>query len=250
MDQRSALEHAEVLRSRCRLNVCPTVTRMVRVEGELDPEGGEAVLTALQAIVDADLRAGTGTDLRTPTQRRADALCELAHRYLRSPERPAVSGERPHVTLTVSIETLRGAKTPRVVPGRCELDHTGAVPLETARRIACDASILPVVMGGPSEPLDVGRRTPVVSTPLRRAVALRDGTCRFPACTRPHVWCDAHHAIHWADGGKAALSNLVLLCRPHHVLVHEGEFGLSMVAGKPVFRRPDGSVLEDGRAPP
>lgn len=242
-------DQAELLRSRRRLDVCPTPTRMVRVEGELDPEGGELLLTALQAMVDADLRSAGPGDMRTPTQRRADALCELARRYLDSPDRPTVARERPHITLTVGIETLRASNKARAL-GRCELDHTGTVPVETARRLACDASVLPVVMGGPSEPLDVGRRTPVVPTGLHRAVVLRDGGCVFPPCTRPHPWCDPHHIRHWADGGKTALANLVLLCRPHHTLVHEGGFGLEMANGRPVFRRPDGSVLEDGRAPP
>ena len=246
-------DRAEILRNRRRLDLCPTPRRMVRVDGELDPEGGEVILTALRAIVDADLRARGGTDLRTATQRRADALSELARRYLDSPDRPTASGERPHVTVTVDMQTLRNGHTPGRNPagsGRCELDHVGAVSPATARRLACDASVLPVVLGGPSEPLDVGRRTPVVSAGLRRAVVLRDQRCRFPTCTRPHSWCDAHHATHWADGGQTALANLVLLCRPHHRLVHEGGFGLQVVAGRPVFRRPDGSVIEDGRAPP
>jgi hypothetical protein len=253
VDDHHALPHADVLRARRRLDICPTPMGMVRMEGELDQEGGEAVLTALQAVVDADLRAGGGTDLRTPTQRRADALGELAHRYLRSPHRPTVAGERPQLTVTVDLETLQGiqrAGNGQPHQGRCEGDHTGAVPPAMARRLACDASVLPVVMGGPSEPLDVGRRTPVISAALRRAVVLRDRRCRFPACSRPHAWCDAHHVIHWADGGETALPNLVLLCRPHHHLVHEGQFRLEVVEGSPVFRRPDGSAIEDGRAPP
>jgi hypothetical protein len=187
--------------------------------------------------------------VRTPTQRRADALCDLANRYLQSPERPGVAGERPHVTLTVAVETLR-ALNGNSNGGRGELDHVGAVGAAAARRLACDASVLPVVMGTPSEPLDVGRRTPVVSASLRRAVVLRDQRCRFPACSRPHAWCDAHHISHWADGGRTELRNLVLLCRPHHRLVHEGGFRLEMRQDQPVFRRPDGSVVEDGRAPP
>jgi hypothetical protein len=105
-----------------------------------------------------------------------------------------------------------------------------------------------VVMAGRSEPLDLGRRTPVVSPALRRAVIVRDRTCRFPGCERPSSWCDAHHVRHWAKGGPTSLSNLVLVCRRHHRLVHEG-FGLEMGANGPVFRRPDGTVLED-RAPP
>ncbi len=116
--------------------------------------------------------------------------------------------------------------------------------------MACDASITRVVMAGPSEPLDVGRRTPVVSAGLRRVVVLRDQGCRFPTCTRPHAWTDVHHIVHWADGGETSPHNLLLLCRPHHRLVHEGGFRLELMNGKPLFRRPDGSVLEDGRAPP
>lgn len=105
-------------------------------------------------------------------------------------------------------------------------------------------------MRGRSEPLDVGRRTPVVPPAVRRAVIVRDRTCRFPGCDRPHAWCDAHHVEHWADGGPTALRNLVLLCRRHHRMVHApGGFGLRIEEGTSVFRRPDGSMLED-RAPP
>jgi hypothetical protein len=107
-----------------------------------------------------------------------------------------------------------------------------------------------VVMAGRSEPLDVGRRTPVVPPAMRRAVIVRDRHCRFPGCDRPHTWCDAHHVVHWADGGPTAVPNLVLLCRRHHRLVHErGGFRLELLDGRPVFRRRDGSLLED-RAPP
>jgi hypothetical protein len=149
-----------------------------------------------------------------------------------------VAGERPHVTVTVGAEQL------------AELDHTGPVPLETARRLSCDASVMRVVLQGRSQPLDVGRRTPVVPPAIRRAVIVRDAQCRFPGCDRPQTWCAAHHVIHWADGGATALANLLLLCRRHHRMVHQrGGFGLAMLEGRPVFRRPDGSFLED-RAPP
>jgi hypothetical protein len=105
-------------------------------------------------------------------------------------------------------------------------------------------------MDARSEPLDVGRRSKVVPPAMRRAVIVRDRGCRFPGCDRPYTWCDAHHVAHWADGGPTAAQNLLLLCRPHHRLVHRpGRFRLELLDGKPVFRRPDGSVLED-RAPP
>jgi hypothetical protein len=131
-----------------------------------------------------------------------------------------------------------------------ELDHAGPVDPDVARRLACDASLTRVVLSGRSEPLDVGRRTPVIPPAMRRAVIVRDRRCRFPGCDRPHTWCDAHHVVHWADGGPTAVQNLLLLCRRHHRKVHERDgFRLELLDGRPAFRRPDGSLLED-RAPP
>jgi hypothetical protein len=217
---------------------------MVGVNGELDPEGGDYVTTAVQAIVDEGVKSGQ-VDLRTPRQRRADALVELAKRYLDSRDRPSVGGERPHVTVTVDLDTLVGDKA-----GSATLDHGGIVPLETARRLSCDASVRRVVLGPSSEPLDVGRKTSVVSAALRRALVARDRGCRFSGCRRPPAWCEAHHIKHWADGGETSLSNCVLLCRWHHHLIHEEGFAVEMTDAAPVFRRPDGSVIEDNRAPP
>jgi Domain of unknown function (DUF222)/HNH endonuclease len=155
-----------------------------------------------------------------------------------------VAGERPHLAVVVDAEVLAGGS------GRSELSHTGAVHPEVVRRLGCDASLTRVVMAGDSQVLDVGRRTQVVSPPMRKAVVMRDRHCRFPGCDRPQSWSDAHHVLHWAQGGSTCLSNLLLLCRRHHRMVHTpGGFGLELVEGKPVFRRPDGSVLED-RAPP
>jgi 5-methylcytosine-specific restriction protein A len=130
-----------------------------------------------------------------------------------------------------------------------ELDEAGSISAEAARRIACDASVSRVITRGGSEPLEVGRRTPVVPAGLRRAVVARDRRCRFPGCDRPSPWCDAHHVVHWADGGETGLHNLVLLCRRHHRMVHQG-FGLAMNGGRPVFTRRDGAELTEDRAPP
>jgi len=234
-------EHAFALR---RLHVSPTLGGMMRVDGDLDPETGQTVITALRAVMDAQARAGANHDLRTPAQRRADALGEICRRSLDRADRPNVAGERPHVTVLVDLATLDGR-----IGGTCEMEDTGPIPPEAARRLACDASVSRVITRGRSEPLDVGRRTSVVPSALRRAVVVRDRRCRFPGCERPHPWCDAHHAVHWSDGGPTALSNLVLLCRAHHRLVHEGGFGVEMNGPGPIVRRPDGTTLED-RAPP
>jgi hypothetical protein len=247
-----SLDGEDELRRRRRLHASETLEGMVRVDGDLDPETGEALLAALRAIIDAEARSGSRDDRRSPAQARADALGEVCRQWLDRSERPMAAGERPHVTLTVGLNALRDLEEPASMT---EFDHTGPVSREVARRLACDASITRVVMGGRSEPLDVGRRTPVVSPAMRRAVIVRDRVCRFPGCDRPHTWCDAHHVVHWADGGRTAMPNLILLCRRHHRLVHErGGFRLEMEDGRPVFRRPDGSLLVDPgrgeRAPP
>jgi hypothetical protein len=235
----------EKLLERRRLHASVTFMGMVRVDGDLDPETGETLLTALRAVLDAEARSAGTDDGRTPAQRRADALGEVCRQWLDLGDRPTVAGERPHVTVTMDEDALADGSGET-----SELDHAGPVDPALGRRMACDGSIRRVVMAGRSEPLDVGRSTAVVSPALRRAVIVRDRRCRFPGCDRPHSWCDAHHVVHWADGGPTALPNLILLCRRHHRMVHQGGgFRLELVEGRPLFRRPGGSVLEE-RAPP
>jgi hypothetical protein len=244
IDVARAEEDERSLHMQRRLHVSPTLSGMVRVDGDLDPETGQALLTALRAVVDAEVRSGMYGN-RTGSQAYADALGEICRQWLDRTDRSEVAGERPHVSVTVDLTALQGT------PGAAsELADAGPLVPETARRLACDASISRIIVRGRSEPLDVGRRTPVVSAALRRAVVLRDGHCRFPGCDRPQSWCDAHHIQHWADGGRTALDNLVLLCRRHHRLIHGPPgFRVAIDGKRPVFRRPNGTVLDD-RAPP
>ncbi|HSL11220.1 MAG TPA: DUF222 domain-containing protein [Actinomycetota bacterium] len=246
----------EAVRTRRALRASVTFMGMVRLDGDLDPETGETVLTALRAVLDADARNRDDTDRRTPAQRRVDALGEVCRGWLDVADRPVIGGERPHVSVLVGLDALtdgrsaRSARRVRGTPGTVgvmsELGHVGPVPPDLTRRLACDASVLRVVMAGASEPLDVGRRTSIVSPALRRAVVARDRHCRFPGCDRPPAWCDAHHVRHWADGGPTAIANLLLLCRRHHRLVHARRgFTVEMIDGRPTFRRPDGSTLTE-----
>lgn len=180
---------------RRRLHVSPTLGGMVRVDGELDPEGGQTLITALRAVLDVEARGRTGSDPRTPGQRRADALGETCRSFLDRPDRPQVAGERPHVVVTVDLEALRGRA------GVAELADVGPITPGAARRLACDASVSRVIVGPGSRPLEAGRSTRVVPATIRRALWVRDRGCRFPGCGRPPGWCDAHHVVHWADGG-------------------------------------------------
>lgn len=107
------------------------------------------------------------------------------------------------------------------VPPPAETENGHPLPHESLRRLACDATLTRVLLDPYSQPLDVGRATRTVPPALRRALNTRDGGCRYPGCDRPPSWTDAHHLTLWADGGPTALHNLVLLCRPHHRMVHD-----------------------------
>ncbi|MDP9328073.1 MAG: 13E12 repeat family protein, partial [Actinomycetota bacterium] len=128
------------LRARRRLHASVSLGGMVRVDGDLDPESGETLLTALRAVLDTDARSRGRDDDRTPAQRRADALGEICRQWLDDGGRPVVAGERPHLTITVDAESLQGDAV-----GASELDHTGPVRSDIVRRLACDASVMRVV---------------------------------------------------------------------------------------------------------
>jgi hypothetical protein len=193
-----------------RLHISPTWDRTVRVDGDLDPESGQIVLTAIRSL--AEPAAPEPGDRRTPAQRRADALTEICRRHLDSTDRPSQAGERPHITLTLSPADLTGN-------GLIDLE-TGPITAETARRLACDATITPITIDQQGRPLTAGDARRTIPPPLRRALDLRDQHCTHPGCDMPARWCDTHHITHWAHGGKTTLENLRLLCRPHHRQAH------------------------------
>ena len=165
----------------------------------------------------------------------ADALVLMADTMLAAGPAARTGGDRHQVVMHVDAAVLAGAPG---AAGCCELaDGTPLAP-ETARRLACDASIVALTERD-GRTVDVGRKTRSIPPSLRRALAARDRGCRFPGCDRARV--DAHHIHHWARGGDTRLDNLVHLCRHHHGLVHEGGFTVERrPGGDIVFRRPDG----------
>ena len=148
--------------------------------------------------------------------RRADALAILAESFLAHGAEALNGGERHQIVVHVDEVTLRQRHS-----GRCELEDGPAVPVETARRLSCDAGKVEILEDEAGEPLDVGRKTRTIPPALRRALNARDKGCVFPGCSHTR-YVDGHHIHHWADGGATKLSNLISLCRFHHRAVHEG----------------------------
>jgi hypothetical protein len=173
----------------------------VRVTGYLPIEDAATVRAALDPLC-----APRPGDERTPAQQRADALVEVCRLALSGGALPDNGGERPQLAITMSFDAV--SKELR----RARLDTGDSLSVSAARRIACDAQILPVLLGGSGQILDVGRSRRVAIGPLRRALVVRDQGCAFPGCDRPPRWCAAHHLRHWADGGPTDLDNLALLC--------------------------------------
>nr|WP_275941474.1 HNH endonuclease signature motif containing protein [Planosporangium mesophilum] len=206
----------------------------VRVTGWLDREGAAVVTAALDPLC---APGGFGADRgepRTPGQRRADALVEVCRIACASGGLPDNGGDRPQVVVTVDYDTLRD----RV--GAATLDDGQPLSAAAARRLACDAAILPAVLDGAGQVLDVGRQQRLFTGPLRRALVLRDNGCAFPDCDRPPRWCEGHHVIHWADGGPTNRDNAVLLCGHHHRLIHHSDWRVTInpADGHPDFTPP------------
>ena len=183
------------------------------LNGQFGADDGATLKAALMSV----LRPPAENDERSPAQRRADAMIDLARRQLDSGTLPETGGQKPHITVNVEMATL--ANKPGAPAAEMEWSNV-PIPGETARRIACDCAVTPVVDG---EAYGTSR---VVPGSMRRALVARDKHCRFPGCDMPPAWTDAHHLKHWADGGATKPSNLLLMCRRHHRLVHEGRWQL------------------------
>lgn len=204
----------------------------LRGELRLDAQGAATFRAALSPLAAPRPTEDGSRDGRTVDERHADALVEIAMRLLDRGDLPTERGERPHVVVTIAYDALR-----RVVESAW-LDGAGPIDPESARRYACDAAVIPVVLGSTSEPLDVGRKSYVVPIGIRRALRLRDGGCAHPGCSVPAQWCNPHHVVPWLEGGLTAMDNLVLLCPRHHRLIHHSEWTVDIVGGRPVFRPP------------
>ena len=194
----------------------------------LDPEAAAIVDAAVAGLSRPQPDPLTGArDSRPAATRRADALVELVQRALSGPPtRPGMA--QTQLVVTMGFDALAGA-----VRGAGLTPAGAVVTSETVRRLACDAEIIPAVLGSSRQVVDLGRSRRLVSRGQRIKLWLRDGHCTYPGCTIPAAWTQAHHNRHWSDGGPTDEGNLALLCARHHTVVHRRGLTASITPGAP-----------------
>jgi hypothetical protein len=216
----------------------------------------------IAALIDAKSAPLTAEDERSAAERQADALvdvCGWVAAHGDTEVAPEAGGHRPQVIVTVQLADLENR-----AHAAC-LDLTSDTPSPGAlRALCCDATVIPAVLGGASQPLDIGRATRTIPDGLRRAVTVRDRGCAHPGCDRPPSWSEIHHIREWAHGGATKLDNLVMLCRVHHRDIHSTDWIVRIARdGLPEFipppwidksrkprRHPRATAKPDGRNGP
>jgi hypothetical protein len=208
--RRVTTEEARELQEEAYLSAFWAEDGSLELHGRLAPEDGALLLRALDAMRDAlwnEERRGSAEPRPARQASNAEALVAVAEAALAGSGAGRSGGERYQIVVHADESSLARDRA-----GGCELEDGSALAPETARRLACDASVV-----------RNGRKTRTIPPALRRALRARDRGCRFPGCENRR-FLDAHHVHHWARGGPTALGNLVLLCRRHHRLVHEGGY--------------------------
>ena len=246
LDQDGALRTEEYQVEHRELRIATGRDGMTVLNGRLDRESGAELRAALQPLAAPRREADGVPDTRSPAKRNADAFVDLLERKH--------GDARAQVRVTIDYDQLTEGL---VADGACEernpqpdvfgraprtggtVDNTEQpITAAAARRLACDAEVLPLVLGGDGQPLDVGRSERTAPAHIRAALSARDGSCAFPDCDRPPGTSQAHHVRHWADGGATALHNMVMLCGHHHRLIHRQRWEVTMDDGWPAFLPP------------
>ena len=193
-------------------------------------------------------------DHRSQGQKRLDGLIGAVQTALTTDALPANGGHRPQILVTIDYrdlyatvqqwqnqnlpETGAPATSPHTGTGTALFAFSGPVNPATIRKIACDADILPVVLGSQGRILDIGRTSRIFPPHIRKAITARDQGCAFPECTMPAPWCEAHHITYWSQGGPTSTGNGVLLCSHHHHLIHKEHWTIKITNEVPWFKPP------------
>lgn len=235
---------------------------MMELRVILPPEQAAEVRAALEVAEGRLRRDVQAPDAETPRVSMVDALLEVTRTHLDADTSAPVDDHHlvtVHVSAPDLIATTATSETaPDVPAGTSDTDvpaetahipGVGAVDPETARRLACDAPLVPALLDASGDVLALGRTQRLVTRTQRRALGIRDHhTCRFPGCVRRRR-LHAHHVRHWANGGPTDLDNLMLLCNFHHTCVHEGQISISGDHTDRIFTLPNGNRLT-GQSPP
>ena len=249
---RRGLYHVEVFATADQyeplLTAMNTATNPRTSTGASEGSGGDG---GVDRGEDADSDAGQALDQRTRPQQLLDGLVGAVKAGLTTGALPAAGGLRPQVMVTIDYRDLlsrlenlehateaSGTSQSTGIPGTGSFTFTGPVTAATIRKIACDADIIPVLLGSQGRILDIGRTTRVFPPHIRKALTARDQGCAFPGCTIPAPWCEAHHITYWSHGGTTSTDNGTLLCSHHHHLVHKEQWQIHVKTGLPWFIPP------------
>ena len=207
---------------------------MYRVDGWLELSSGAVLKTAIDALAHPLGK----DDYRSPKQRRADAVVELAHHLMDQGRLRKRNGVRPNVSVHTTIEGLKG----ELGAPASELANGTPISSQTVQRLACDG-LLHRVLKADSMVIDVGRAHRTAQPSQWRALKARHQTCAAPGCDRPINWTQAHHVDFWEHGGRTDHGKMLPLCCFHHRLVHEGDWRVVMVGERVEFIPPDRPVM-------
>jgi hypothetical protein len=181
---------------------------------------------------------GADLDRRTRAQKLLNGLVGACAVAMTTGKLPSNGGLRPQLTVTIDERDLFERLTDHQRLSTGTATFLGPMHPNTIRKIACDADIIPVLLGTDSRVLDIGRTTRIFPPHIRKAITARDGGCAFPDCTMPAPWCEAHHITYWSHGGTTGTENGTLLCSHHHHLIHKEDWRIEITTGVPWFIPP------------
>ncbi|WP_328327128.1 HNH endonuclease [Kribbella sp. NBC_00382] len=207
----------------------------VKFGGYLAGANAELFKTAIHDLAKPHRTVDGELDPRSHEKRQADALTTILDIATGADPTTGIPGV-PHLTVTIDFTDLKALTSAAVG----ELVFGDNISASAVRLLACDAAVLPIVLGTDSQPLDVGMEYRFVTRYIRRALNRRDKGCVI--CKAPPSHCHAHHVVHWVDGGPTSITNLVLLCGAHHRAVHAGHWSVTITAGVVHITRPDWTI--------
>jgi len=224
-EEAKALQRLETAaEARATLSITPLGDGMSKIYALVPEAVGERLRTLIEAFAQPRIAALEADGRVRPRNRiMADALGHLLE-SIDLENLPAHGGDSTTIIVTVPLAQLRTEL------GVATMADGTTITASQARRLACSCGIIPAVLGGQSEPLDLGRTRRLFSPSQRKALKLRDQHCRAEGCTVPATWCDAHHHNPWSKGGKTDLTDGTLLCGHHHKRAHDPTYKTTRLA--------------------